>query len=141
MNCCSIEVVTSAAETLVQKAIAAGMPGVQVDGNDVIAVRHVVDQALQRARDGDGPTLIEALTYRLSDHTTVDDAGVWDEAREQDLLASVEQEIEAAVERYLTMSAEPPEAMFDHLFAALPSSLSSQRQAVHADAADGVGDG
>ena len=64
----------TAAETLAQKAVAAGIPGEQVDGNDVIAVRAVVDRALSRARSGDGPSLIEAMTYRLSDHTTADDA-------------------------------------------------------------------
>src|SRR6202035_1153326 len=64
----------TAARTLAQKAVAAGIPGIQVDGNDVIAVRHTVGEALARARRGEGPTLIEALTYRLSDHTTADDA-------------------------------------------------------------------
>ena len=64
----------TAAQTLAQKAIAAGIPGEQVDGNDVIAVRLVTENALKRARQGGGPTLIEAVTYRLSDHTTADDA-------------------------------------------------------------------
>ena len=64
----------SAAETLAQKAIAAGIPGEQVDGNDVIAVREASERALARARAGEGATLIEALTYRLADHTTADDA-------------------------------------------------------------------
>ncbi len=64
----------SAAQTLAQKTIAAGIPGEQVDGNDVIVVRACVARALGRARSGDGPSLIEALTYRLSDHTTADDA-------------------------------------------------------------------
>jgi pyruvate dehydrogenase E1 component alpha subunit len=64
----------SAAQTLAQKAIAAGFEGEQVDGNDVIAVAHVVGQAVERARGGGGPHLIECLTYRLSDHTTADDA-------------------------------------------------------------------
>ena len=64
----------TATKTLAQKAIAAGIPGVQVDGNDVIAVRHITGEAVARARRGEGPTLIEALTYRLGDHTTADDA-------------------------------------------------------------------
>ena len=64
----------TAAATLAQKAAAAGIAGVRVDGNDVIAVRHAVAEALAAARRGDGPTLIEAVTYRLSDHTTADDA-------------------------------------------------------------------
>ena len=57
-----------------QKAIAAGIPGEQVDGNDIIAVRMAAERALARARRGEGPSLIEAVTYRLSDHTTADDA-------------------------------------------------------------------
>ena len=64
----------TAAPTLAQKAVAAGIPGTQVDGNDVIAVRAAVEAALRRAREGQGPSLIEAITYRLSDHTTADDA-------------------------------------------------------------------
>jgi len=64
----------SHAKTLAQKAIAAGIHGEQVDGNDVIAVKFVVDRAITKARAGEGPSVIEALTYRLSDHTTADDA-------------------------------------------------------------------
>src|SRR6266513_1852595 len=65
----------TASETLAQKAIAAGFTGEQVDGNDVIAVRAAAEEAIAQARAGGGPRLIEALTYRLSDHTTADDAG------------------------------------------------------------------
>jgi pyruvate dehydrogenase E1 component alpha subunit len=72
----------TAAQTLAQKAVAAGMPGIQVDGNDVFAVREVVGEALEAARLGAGPRLIEALTYRLSDHTTSDDAGRYRPAQE-----------------------------------------------------------
>ncbi len=61
-------------ETFAQKGIAAGIEVVQVDGNDVIAVREVVGKALDKARNGGGPTLVEAVTYRLCDHTTADDA-------------------------------------------------------------------
>ncbi|HYK13022.1 MAG TPA: pyruvate dehydrogenase (acetyl-transferring) E1 component subunit alpha, partial [Burkholderiales bacterium] len=64
----------SAAQTLAQKAIAAGVPGMQIDGNDVIAVHHAVTEALAKAHAGGGPTVIEAVTYRLADHTTADDA-------------------------------------------------------------------
>ena len=64
----------TASPTLAQKAIAAGIDGCQVDGNDVIAVRHVAQQAIDKARSGGGPSVIEALTYRLGDHTTADDA-------------------------------------------------------------------
>src|ERR1700751_5899414 len=64
----------TAAETLAQKAIAAGFEGEQVDGNDVIAVREATARALAKARAGGGPHLIEAVTYRLGDPTTADDA-------------------------------------------------------------------
>jgi len=62
----------TAASTLAQKAVAAGMEGIRVDGNDVVAVYHAVDLALKKARSGKGPTLIEAVSYRLTDHTTAD---------------------------------------------------------------------
>jgi len=62
------------AQTYAQKAIAAGIDCIQVDGNDVIAVRDATARALDKARTGDGATLIEAVTYRLCDHTTADDA-------------------------------------------------------------------
>lgn len=64
----------SAAETLAQKAVAYGFTGVQVDGNDVFAVYKATKEALEKAKRGEGPTLIECFTYRLSDHTTADDA-------------------------------------------------------------------
>ncbi len=64
----------SASKTLAQKAIAYGFPGIQVDGNDIFAVYRATNEALERARQGNGPTLIECLTYRLGDHTTADDA-------------------------------------------------------------------
>jgi pyruvate dehydrogenase E1 component alpha subunit len=157
--------VQTAAETLAQKAIAAGIPGVQVDGNDVIAVRHGVAQALARARAGDGPSVVEALTYRMSDHTTADDAsryrsaeavserwatdpiprlrtylveaGAWTKADEERLIEEINGEIDAAVERYLKTQPQPPEAMFDYLYAELPRALAEQRAAA---AASGGGD-
>lgn len=64
----------TAAATLAQKAIAYGFEGVQVDGNDVFAVYDATRQALERARSGGGPTFIECFTYRISHHTTADDA-------------------------------------------------------------------
>jgi pyruvate dehydrogenase E1 component alpha subunit len=63
----------TASQTLAQKALGQGITGVLVDGNDVLAVHAVCDWALGRARDGQGPALIEALTYRLGAHTTADD--------------------------------------------------------------------
>lgn len=61
------------AETLVQKAVAAGIPGILVDGNDLFAMYAATQEAIERARQGGGPTLIEAYTYRLGAHTTSDD--------------------------------------------------------------------
>ncbi len=147
----------TAAQTLAQKAIAAGMEGVQVDGNDLIAVRHAMDTALAKARSGDGPTLIEALTYRLSDHTTADDAsryrgaddvaaawkrepiarlraylidgGAWDKTREDALLRECNERVQAAVQAYVNEPPPAPARMFDHLYATLPAALAEQRAA------------
>ena len=62
------------AETIAQKAIAYGFEGVQVDGMDIFAVYKAVSEAVEKARNGKGPTLIECFTYRLADHSTSDDA-------------------------------------------------------------------
>src|SRR5450631_2022104 len=145
----------TATHTLAQKAVAAGIRGVQVDGNDMFAVREVVSEALETARRGGGPCLIEALTYRLSDHTTADDAtryrpdsevkaawalepllrtraflvaaGAWNEARERALLRDCALQVDAAVAEYLRFARPTTDAMFDHLFAALPRHLREQR--------------
>jgi pyruvate dehydrogenase E1 component alpha subunit len=148
----------SAAETLAQKAIAAGFGGVQVDGNDVIAVRHVVGEAIERARGGQGPCLVEALSYRLGDHTTADDAsryrddaqvsahwkeeplvrlrhymtrlGCWSKEDEERLMASCAAEVEAAAAAYLESTPQPARSMFDHLYARLPEALVAQRESL-----------
>jgi pyruvate dehydrogenase E1 component alpha subunit len=75
----------TACQTFAQKGIAAGVESLQVDGNDIIAVKDAVERAMQKAREGGGPTLIEAICYRLCDHTTADDASRYDdpEAREE----------------------------------------------------------
>jgi pyruvate dehydrogenase E1 component alpha subunit len=145
----------TATRTLAQKAVAAGIPGIQVDGNDVFAVRAVVSEALETARHGGGPSLIEALTYRLSDHTTADDAsryrsdgevreawtvepllrirrylidaGAWDDAKEQSLLEDCARQVDAAVSEYLQSPKPATDAMFEHLFAAPPAHLQVQR--------------
>ena len=64
----------TAAKTLAQRAISYGFEGLQVDGNDVFAVYKATKEALDKARSGNGPTLIECVTYRMGDHTTSDDA-------------------------------------------------------------------
>src|SRR5207244_674076 len=145
----------TASQTLAQKAIAAGFSGEQVDGNDVIAVRAAAEDAMAQARAGGGPRLIEAVTYRLSDHTTADDAAryrppeevqarwkeepiarlraylvsqkAWDKTEEEQLAAECQQRVEAAVERYLAVEPRAPETMFDHLYAELPKAYVGQR--------------
>jgi pyruvate dehydrogenase E1 component alpha subunit len=147
----------TAAATLAQKAWAAGFEGVQADGNDVIAVRQETERALARARDGKGPTLIEALTYRLADHTTADDAaryrdveevekawtaeplarlrlylsetGAWSKDREAALRADCDSQMEAAESQYLATPPQAPEAMFQYLHANLPLEVARQREA------------
>jgi len=147
----------TAAQTLAQKAGAAGIPGEQVDGNDVVAMRDATERALARARAGDGPSLIEAVTYRLSDHTTADDAHryrsdaevsarwkeepiarlrnylvnskSWSKVEEEALHEDNAKRINEAVDEYLATAAEPMAAIFDHTFATLPADLASQQAA------------
>jgi pyruvate dehydrogenase E1 component alpha subunit len=142
-------------QTLAQKAIAGGFEGIQVDGNDVIAVRATVDEALQKARAGGGPTLIEAVTYRLCAHTTIDnmeryydkqeydaawqkeplirlrkllqERGVLNEDIEARMLNEIKEEIEHEVELAVNLAAQPPEAIFDYLYAELPERQKAQR--------------
>jgi 2-oxoisovalerate dehydrogenase E1 component alpha subunit len=148
----------TAAKTLAQKAIAAGLPGEQVDGNDIIAVRDATARALARARAGEGGSLIECLSYRLSDHTTADDASRyreeeevrshwkeeplprlraflaaahgWSKDDEEALQTSLVAEMDAAADTYLATEPEPAHTMFDHLFAEVPATLAAQREAL-----------
>ena len=152
----------TAAQTLAQKAIAAGFEGLQVDGNDVIAVHHATREALAKARSGGGPTLIEAVTYRLGDHTTADDASryrpaeevaeawrrepvlrlrnylsetrVWNKAQEEELLRHCNEEVQAAAQAYLDTPAPQAEQMFDHMYATLPAAYAAQRATILASA-------
>lgn len=145
----------TASGTLAQKAIAAGFPGEQVDGNDVIAVRQAVEEAIVAARAGQGPSLVEAVTYRLGDHTTADDASryrpaeevqarwkeepvarlrtylvgqkAWGKAEEEELSRECQDAIDAAIARYLAMGPRAPETMFDRLYAELPEVYAAQR--------------
>jgi len=148
----------SRAETLAQRAIAAGIDGEQVDGNDLIAVYDATARALEKARSGGGPHVIEALTYRIGDHTTADDArryrsedelalwrardplkrvaahliraGAFSEAQDAALRAELGAAVEKAVADYAATPPRPPESMFDHLFERLPRALEPQREAV-----------
>jgi len=146
----------TASETLAQKAIAAGFIGEQVDGNDVVAMHAAVKDAIEAARNGQGPRFIEAVTYRLGDHTTADDAAryrstaevqarwkeepiarlrsflarqhVWSKTDEEHLSVDCQQHIDAAVKRYLVVRPRAPETMFDHLYAELPRAYAAQRR-------------
>lgn len=146
------------AHTIAQKAIAAGIPGIQIDGNDVITVRQTVAEALEKARRGDGPTLIEAISYRLCDHTTADDASRyqpeeqvkaawknepiarlayyleqqqhWSKTQEQQLHEEIKKTIDTAVEEYLNTPPQKITDLFDYLYAELPTSLLEQRDEI-----------
>jgi pyruvate dehydrogenase E1 component alpha subunit len=67
----------TAAPTLADKAVGYGMPGIRVDGGDVLAVYEATREAVERARAGDGPTFLEAVTYRAAPHATADDPSVY----------------------------------------------------------------
>lgn len=148
------------ASTLAQKAIAAGIPGEQVDGNDVIAVHAATSEALATIRAGSGPRLIEALTYRLGDHTTVDDASRyredeevsrhwkeepvarlrayltehagWSKDDEQALLGECETKVNLEAEAYLETPPQSASSIFEYLYEAMPSALDEQVRAVAA---------
>lgn len=90
----------TASKTIAQKAVAYGMPGVQVDGNDVLAVYEVMSEALERARKGDGPTFIEAVTYRQGPHTTSDDPTKY-RSREEAVLWKEKRDPIVRLRRYL----------------------------------------
>lgn len=147
--------IQTGAETLAQKAIAAGLPTIQVDGNDIIAVRKAMADALERARKGDGASVIEAVTYRLGDHTTADDARryrdskeveeararepvkrlrawleskqAWDQKQEDAWQAECDEWMDNEVNAYLETKTQPVTAMFDYTFAELPEDLARQR--------------
>lgn len=145
----------TASETIAQKAVAYGFPGVQVDGNDIYAVYEATIEAADRARGGGGPTLIEALTYRLGPHTTADDPSRYREEEEsaewmrrdplervrlflseRDAWTAEEQEsieaaaaagVEDAVETAESLPPPAPSDLFDAMFAEVPPHLAEQR--------------
>jgi len=144
----------SASPTLAQKAVAYGFPGVQVDGNDVLAVLAATREALAVARDGGGPTLIEAYTYRLGDHTTSDDAsryrskeevqawegrdpivrfrrylerkGLWTDTVEKEVQAAASELVEKAVVEAEARPPATPEDIFAYTYAAMPPDLAAE---------------
>ena len=144
------------AETLAQKGLAGGLHCLQLDGNDLIAVLEGMRRATERARNGEGGTVIEMMTYRLHDHTTADDAsryrdeaevkdgwtrepmtrlrtylteaGVWSEEEEKAWIVDCEARVDEEINAYLNTPVQPVEAMFDYLYADPPAELLAQRQ-------------
>ena len=146
----------TAAETLAQKAIAAGIPGIQVDGNDVLAVYAVTKQAVDRARNGDGPTLIEALTFRFGPHTMSGDdptryrskelvneweqkdplvrlrkfltiQGLWSDEEEEQVMENVTAEFTEAMKKADSAPKMTVSSLIDSMFEQLPQALQRQR--------------
>ena len=143
------------AETIAQKAIAFGYDGVKVDGNDILAMIVATQAAVDKARDGGGPTLIEAYTYRMEMHTTADDPkkyrsdeevrewekkcpilrfekylmnkGVLNQASIQDTRKNVEQEVRRGVEEFEKLCVPQPEKIFDYTFATITPELQEQK--------------
>ena len=146
------------APSLADKAVGYGMPGVRVDGNDVIGLLHVLREAFERARSGEGPTLIEAVTYRIQPHTNADDAARYRDRHEVDFwltrdpvdrlakyltaTGDLDESLDAAIgeegARYAArmraaLVEEPkvdPAEMFEHVYAAPTQQLREQRRMV-----------
>ncbi|CAG4977170.1 pyruvate dehydrogenase (acetyl-transferring) E1 component subunit alpha [Novilysobacter luteus] len=144
------------AATLAQKGLAGGLHCLQVDGNDLIAVLEGMRRATERARSGEGGSVIEFMTYRLHDHTTADDAsryrdeaevkdgwtrepmtrlrtyltdaGVWNEDEEAKWIEECGHKVDVEINAYLETPVQPVEAMFDHLYADPPADLLAQRE-------------
>ncbi len=150
-----------AAETLAQKAIAYGFEGVQVDGNDIFAVYKSMREALEKAKKGGGPTLIECFTYRISDHTTSDDQtkyrdqkevdewkkkdpidrlrkfmekkGVWKKSNEKKLLKDSEKFVEFAIKKFESIKPPEVEDIFKYTYKEMAPELKEQLEKLKED--------
>lgn len=146
----------TASRTFAAKAIAYGMPGVRVDGNDLLAVYQVTAEAAARARAGQGPTMIEALTYRRLGHSSSDDPsayrdpnepkqweahdpierfrrhlarrGLWTEGWERELRDAIDAEITHVQDEAAAMPPPPVETLFDDVYEEVPAHLVEQRE-------------
>lgn len=146
----------SATPSFALRAAGYGFPGVEVDGNDVMAVYSVAAEAVHRARAGEGPTLIESVTYRMSFHNTTDNPslyedpkereeasrrdpiervvkhltsrGLWDDERDKETRARVRAEIDSALEKAAAYPAVTPSQLFDHTYSELPGPVRRQRE-------------
>jgi pyruvate dehydrogenase E1 component alpha subunit len=147
----------TAAQTIAQKAFAAGIDCIRVDGNDPISVFEVMNQALESARQEHRPMLVEALSYRLCDHTTADDASryrdqqeldeareleplirfkrllqndyQWSDADDKALYDDADAQVKKAIEVYQSTSNQPPGEFFDYMFAEPTNALNLQKKA------------
>lgn len=150
----------SATKTYAEKAQAYGMPGILVDGNDILAVHAAVEEAAARARAGEGPTLIEALTYRLMPHSTSDDPSryrdeaeyqkwlkrdpveifrrhlqarkIWSKAWEEQVQLELDREVDVAIKEAEAAALPPPESMFYDVYHNVPDLLKDQARALRA---------
>jgi 2-oxoisovalerate dehydrogenase E1 component alpha subunit len=121
----------TAAKSFASKAVGYGMPGVRVDGNDILAVISVANEAVERARAGDGPTLIECVTYRVEGHSSsqgyLKGQGLWSEGLEKEISEKHNDEIT----KYLALAEEHPapavESLFDDVYQELPWHLQEQK--------------
>jgi pyruvate dehydrogenase E1 component alpha subunit len=146
--------IQTASETIAQKAIAYGFDGIQVDGNDLLAVIAVTKEAMEKARSGRGPTLIEGVTYRFGPHTTADDPtkyrtdkeiepwkpldplvrlrlylnerGFWSEAIESQLTEEAQKEIDQAVKEAEAVPIPEIEDIFKYVFEKMTPPLEEQ---------------
>lgn len=145
----------SRSATIAQKAVAYGMPGIRVDGNDPLAVYSAVSDAVKRARNGEGPSLVEAFTFRMLMHTTADDPtryrddeevrqwekkdpltrfktylinrGIWDDEKQTALEQELTAEVDTAVKAFESFKDFKPDAPFDHVFETPSPLLEEQR--------------
>ena len=139
-----------------KRAAGYGFPGRCVDGNDLIAVYEVASEAVERARKGEGPTLIESQTYRMSFHNTTDNPkaylpegwlekaekedpvrrveaylaaqGLWDEATAAAVNSEIQEQVEGAVTTAMEMPVARPENIFDHVYVTPPQRVIKQRE-------------
>jgi len=148
----------TASETIAVKAKAYGIPGIRVDGNDVLAIYAAVKEAADRARSGGGPTFIECVTYRMGPHSSSDDptryrsdeevaswakkdpidrferylrrAELLDDAARDAMVEALEAEISAAIDEVEELGPPARSSLFDDVYASEPPQLSEQRQAL-----------
>lgn len=145
----------TAAQTLAQKAIAVGIPGIQVDGMDALAVYQATKEARDRAINGEGPTLIETMTYRYGPHTMAGDdptkyrtsdedsewekkdplvrfrkflenKGLWSEEKENEVIEQAKNEIKAAIKEADSTEKQTVTSLMEIMYEEMPANLKEQ---------------